>query len=124
LKFSNDRSVWAPQYLSEGTWSSPKASLSVLVEEDILVVWLKDLADGVEVVDLRDAEVRATASFAEVEMRDDLGRVARDAAATLTVTDLAANERNISPVMCFKRFNFVATGLLSSDSLRLVSMAH
>lgn len=30
-KFSRDRSVWAPQYLSAGTWISPKASLSVLV---------------------------------------------------------------------------------------------
>lgn len=30
-KFSRDRSVWAPQYLSLGTWISPKASLSVLV---------------------------------------------------------------------------------------------
>lgn len=37
LKFSSERSVWAPQYLSEGTWISPKASLSVLVEA-ILVV--------------------------------------------------------------------------------------
>jgi len=124
LKFSNDRSVWAPQYLSEGTWSSPKASLSVLVEEDILVDWLKDLADGVEVVDLRDAEVRATASFAEVEMRDDLGRAARDAVATLTVADLAANERNISPGSLLQVGRSCATILLSSDSLRLVSMAH
>lgn len=32
LKFSRDLSVWAPQYLSEGTWTSPKASDSVLVE--------------------------------------------------------------------------------------------
>ena len=31
LKFSSERSVWAPQYLSLGTWSSPKASLSVRV---------------------------------------------------------------------------------------------
>lgn len=31
LKFSRERSVWAPQYLSAGTWISPKASLSVLV---------------------------------------------------------------------------------------------
>lgn len=30
-KFSRERSVWAPQYLSEGTWTSPKASVSVLV---------------------------------------------------------------------------------------------
>jgi hypothetical protein len=31
LKFSSERSVWAPQYLSLGTWTSPKASLSVRV---------------------------------------------------------------------------------------------
>ena len=31
LKFSRDLSVWAPQYLSDGTWISPKASDSVLV---------------------------------------------------------------------------------------------
>jgi hypothetical protein len=31
LKFSSDRSVWAPQYLSDCTWTSPKASLSVRV---------------------------------------------------------------------------------------------
>lgn len=37
LKFSNDRSVCAPQYLSEGTWISPKASLSVLISAAILV---------------------------------------------------------------------------------------
>lgn len=30
-KFSSDRSVCAPQYLSLGTWTSPKASVSVLV---------------------------------------------------------------------------------------------
>lgn len=39
-KFSRDRSVWAPQYLSAGTWTSPKASLSVLV----LAAILKDVA--------------------------------------------------------------------------------
>lgn len=32
LKFSSDRSVCAPQYLSAGTWISPNASLSVRVE--------------------------------------------------------------------------------------------
>ena len=37
LKFSRDRSVWAPQYLSEATWSSPKASLSVRVLAMVLV---------------------------------------------------------------------------------------
>ena len=37
-KFSRERSVWAPQYLSAGTWTSPKASLSVLVFVAILVV--------------------------------------------------------------------------------------
>lgn len=31
LKFSSERSVWAPQYLSLSTWISPKASLSVRV---------------------------------------------------------------------------------------------
>lgn len=31
-KFSRERSVCAPQYLSAGTWISPKASLSVRVE--------------------------------------------------------------------------------------------
>src|SRR5437016_1061616 len=36
-KFSSERSVWAPQYLSAGTWISPKASLSVLVLAAILV---------------------------------------------------------------------------------------
>jgi len=100
LKFSNDRSVCAPQYLSEGTWSSPKASLSVLVDSDILVDWLKYLADGVVEVDLRLAEVRAAASFAEVEISDDLGKAARDVEARVTVADLAANERNMSPGIC------------------------
>ena len=41
-KFSSERSVCAPQYLSAGTWISPKASLSVRVSlEAILsgVVW-------------------------------------------------------------------------------------
>ena len=38
LKFSNDRSVCAPQYLSSCTWISPKASLSV---RDILAVVVK-----------------------------------------------------------------------------------
>ena len=38
LKFSNDLSVCAPQYLSLGTWISPKASLSARVEADILAV--------------------------------------------------------------------------------------
>ncbi len=37
-KFSRDRSVWAPQYLSPGTWISPKASLSVRVEAILKVV--------------------------------------------------------------------------------------
>jgi hypothetical protein len=32
LKFSRERSVWAPQYLSAGTLISPKASLSVRVD--------------------------------------------------------------------------------------------
>ena len=40
LKFSSERSVWAPQYLSDGTWISPKASLSVRVLA-ILLVTLK-----------------------------------------------------------------------------------
>ena len=113
MKFSNDRSVCAPQYLSEGTWSSPKASLSVLVEADILVDWLKCLADGVVEVDLRVAEVRATASFAEVEMSDDLGRTAREAAAAVTVADLAVNERNISPENCLEKVVSCVTKLLS-----------
>jgi len=39
LKFSSERSVCAPQYLSDGTWISPKASLSVRVLA-ILVVTL------------------------------------------------------------------------------------
>lgn len=37
LKFSSDRSVCAPQYLSDGTWISPKASVSVRVEAILLV---------------------------------------------------------------------------------------
>jgi len=37
-KFSRERSVWAPQYLSAATWTSPKASLSVLVVVAILAV--------------------------------------------------------------------------------------
>jgi hypothetical protein len=37
LKFSSDRSVWAPQYRSAGTWISPKASLSVRVAGDAMV---------------------------------------------------------------------------------------
>jgi len=64
------------------------------------VDWLKYLADGVVEVDLRLAEVRAAASFAEVETSDDLGKEARDVAATVNVADLAANERNISPGIC------------------------
>lgn len=39
-KFSSERAVWAPQYLSAGTCTSPKASVSVLV--------LADMADRVE----------------------------------------------------------------------------
>jgi hypothetical protein len=31
LKLPRERSVWHPQYLLASTWSSPKASLSVLV---------------------------------------------------------------------------------------------
>ena len=38
LKLPRDRSVWAPQYLSAGTWTSPKASLSALVLAAILVL--------------------------------------------------------------------------------------
>lgn len=41
-KFSSERSVWAPQYLSAGTWISPKASLSVRVSLGAIlidVVW-------------------------------------------------------------------------------------
>lgn len=103
--------------MSEGTWSSPKASLSVLVEEDILVDWLKYLADEVVDVDLRVAEVRAAASFAEVEISDDLGRAARDAAAAVTVTDLAANERNISPGI------LVSRSLVSRDYVALMGFS-
>lgn len=45
-KFSSERSVWAPQYLSAGTWTSPKASLSVRVAAAMLlaVVWMPLLA--------------------------------------------------------------------------------
>jgi hypothetical protein len=59
LKFSSDRSVWAPQYLSEGTWSSPKASLSVRVLAMLLVMlnrrrWKKLwVLDGVYLVGWR-----------------------------------------------------------------------
>lgn len=48
LKFSSDRSVCAPQYLSAGTWISPKASVSVLVEPAIAEVDVK-LRNGVDV---------------------------------------------------------------------------
>lgn len=41
LKFSSDRSVCAPQYLSLGTWIWPKASLSVRVAAGILAVLAK-----------------------------------------------------------------------------------
>lgn len=43
-KFSRDRSVWAPQYLSPGTWISPKASLSVLVAAILVDEAWKNLA--------------------------------------------------------------------------------
>jgi hypothetical protein len=36
-KFSSERSVCAPQYLSAGTWTSPNASVSALVFAAILV---------------------------------------------------------------------------------------
>jgi len=44
LKFSRDLSVCAPQYLSDGTFISPKASLSVRIEEAIAAVWVNDRA--------------------------------------------------------------------------------
>ena len=46
LKFSRERSVCAPQYLSEGTWISPKASLSVRIEVAILREEVKVLLRG------------------------------------------------------------------------------
>jgi hypothetical protein len=58
LKFSSERSVWAPQYLSEGTWISPKASLSVRVLAMLLVTlnwrrwnWLCDFTGVYRVVE-------------------------------------------------------------------------
>ena len=42
LKFSNDRSVCAPQYLSAGTWTSPKASVSALVSAIVFAVAWKN----------------------------------------------------------------------------------
>ncbi len=38
MKFSNDLSVCAPQYLSAGTRTSPKASVSALVSAILFVV--------------------------------------------------------------------------------------
>lgn len=65
-KFSSERSVWAPQYLSAGTWISPKASLSVLVLAMVAVVALnwrrwKRLCDvrGEALVVERGREMRA-----------------------------------------------------------------
>lgn len=50
-KFSSDRSVWAPQYLSEGTWISPKASLSERVAAILrAVAWRSRLEEGVRQV--------------------------------------------------------------------------
>jgi hypothetical protein len=46
LKFSNDRSVCAPQYLSEATCTSPKASVSVRVDCDCVQIHLSELILG------------------------------------------------------------------------------
>lgn len=43
LKLVRDLSVWAPQYLSAGTWTSPKASVSALVSAILYVDAVKFL---------------------------------------------------------------------------------
>lgn len=59
LKFSNDRSVCAPQYLSAGTCTSPKASVSARVAAILYVVawkfrWKRDCEVVREAVDVED----------------------------------------------------------------------
>ena len=56
LKFSRERSVWAPQYLSAGTWTSPKASVSALVSAMERAVQVKYLYDGIERICAREVD--------------------------------------------------------------------
>ena len=59
LKFSRDLSVWAPQYLSDGTWISPKASDSVLVSAICVAVTWKFLLAKELLKDTEDLEAKA-----------------------------------------------------------------
>lgn len=57
LKFSRERSVWAPQYLSAGTWTSPNASVSALVSAMARVVLVKYLCnEGIERICAREVD--------------------------------------------------------------------
>ena len=86
-KFSSERSVWAPQYLSPGTWISPKASLSVRVEAAILLVvaW-KSLLEG-----CCGIAARAQAGRARSNVREVID--AEDAACESDVADVEAAAR-------------------------------
>ena len=60
LKFSKDRSVCAPQYLSEATCTSPKASVSVRVDCDCVQVRVSSLILGPFVQELNVVDENLT----------------------------------------------------------------
>lgn len=66
MKFSSDRSVWAPQYLSDFTCTGPKASVSVLVPAIVYAVAWKLL---LEKRGCREAFERLVAVLAVGEFR-------------------------------------------------------
>lgn len=71
-KFSSERSVCAPQYLSAGTWISPKASLSVRVSLEAILIdveWRSLGAAAVVVFWRKDALGRV--GRAELELHDE-----------------------------------------------------
>lgn len=92
LKLPRERSVWQPQYLLASTWSSPKASLSVLVLADMMRVVAK-----VRVLFRAATEVFwATKVGREAEQTDEAWRMAGAALELATRAERAMALRNMS----------------------------
>lgn len=79
MKFSRDRSVCAPQYLLPGTWTSPKASLSVRVAAIVLdeawkyrAEWCSDV--GAVWRETQEAAARGVAVAVAAGLLEELAR--------------------------------------------------
>lgn len=95
MKFSSDLSVWAPQYLSDWTWISPKASLSALVDEDMVLDVLKDRKAGVAAI-LVGLAREAPEVLTDGKPRRDAGLAQAERACGMRAALFVTVDRNMS----------------------------